>query len=183
MTFLIHSKRLTLREFNQNDAPLVAKLCHNPNLHHMTLSLPYPYTIEMAQEWISHHQAWRENKQRFEWAIVHTQTQQLIGAIGLSYHPIHHHGELGYWIGEPYWNQGYATEASIMLVKWAFNHGYHRLFARHFRFNPASRQVMEKAGFTYEGTQIDHVFKNGSYHTLEVCSIINPRIKEDHENH
>jgi [ribosomal protein S5]-alanine N-acetyltransferase len=174
MSESMNTARLTLREFNQEDAIMVAKLCHNPKLHEMTLSLPYPYTVEMAQEWISKHDNWRENKQRFEWAIVHTQTQHIVGAVGLGYHPTHHHGELGYWIGEPYWNQGYASEASIKIVEWAFNHGYHRLFARHFLFNPASRKVMEKAGFVYEGTQIDHVYKHGKFHTLEVCSIINP---------
>jgi [ribosomal protein S5]-alanine N-acetyltransferase len=174
----IYTSKLTLREFNQEDANMVAILCHNPKLHEMTLSLPYPYTIDMAQQWISLHESWRENKQRYEWAIVHTQTQQLIGAIGLGYHSTHQHGELGYWIGEPYWNQGYASEACVGIIDWAFKHDYHRIFARHFLFNPASRHVMEKAGLTYEGRQIDHVKKHGKFHTLEVCSIINPNAGE-----
>lgn len=98
-----------------------------------------------------------------------------MGAIGLGYHPTHNHGELGYWMGEPFWNQGYASEAAQAIIKWAFEvKNYHRVFARHFLFNPASRIVMEKAGMTYEGRQIEHMYKNGRYHTLDVCSIINP---------
>lgn len=172
---ILYTQRLTLRRFNLDDVFMVSKLCNNMILHEMTFSLPYPYTEAMAVEWIDRHDAWWQNNERYEWAIVHTQTNQLMGAIGLGYHPTHNHGELGYWMGEPFWNQGYASEAAQAIIKWAFEvKNYHRVFARHFLFNPASRKVMEKAGMTYEGRQIEHMYKNGRYHTLDVCSIINP---------
>lgn len=171
----LYTQRLTLRRFNRDDAIMVSKLCNNTVLHEMTLSLPYPYTETMAVEWIQRHEAWWDNNERYEWAIEHTQTKQLMGAIGLGYHPTHNHGEIGYWVGEPFWNQGYASEAAQAVIQWAFEEkNYHRVFARHFLFNHASRKVMEKAGMSYEGKQIDHIVKNGRYHTLEVCSIIHP---------
>ena len=171
----LHTPRLTLRAFHQDDSEMVAKLCHNKKLYDMTLSLPYPYTIEMAKSWIALHETWRQELQRFEWAIVHTQTNQLMGAIGLGYNRNHHHGEVGYWLGEPFWKQGYASEALKRVIEWAFNEQqYHRIFARHFLFNQASRKVMEKAGLTYEGTMVDHMLKDGKYITLDCLSIINP---------
>lgn len=170
----IKTDRLILRPFTFEDAKAVASLCHNKKLTEMTLSLPYPYTEEMAINWINQHAKWRDSKERFEWAITVKDTKELIGAIGLSHHLVFHHGELGYWIGEPYWNQGYASEAAVAIIKWAFTKmKFHRIFARHFQFNQASKRVMEKAGLVFEGRQIDHVFKDGKYHTLEVCSIIN----------
>jgi ribosomal-protein-alanine N-acetyltransferase len=169
------TSRLTLRAFTLDDSEMVAKLCHNRKIYDMTSSLPYPYTIDMAKSWIERHESWRHELQRFEWAIVHTQTNQLIGAIGLGYNRNHHHGEVGYWLGEPYWNQGYASEALQIVIKWAFTEQqYHRIYARHFIFNQASRKVMEKAGLTYEGTMVDHLLKNGQYVTLDCLSIINP---------
>ncbi len=171
----ITSSRLTLRAFTLDDSDMVAKLCHNKKIYDMTSSLPYPYTIEMAKSWIERHETWHQELQRFEWAIVHTQTNQLIGAIGLGYNRNHHHGEVGYWLGEPYWNQGYTSEALQSVIEWAFNkQQYHRILARHFTFNQASRKVMEKAGLTYEGSMVDHLLKNGQYVTLDCLSIINP---------
>lgn len=175
---LIKTKRLTLRLFSEDDAPMIAKHLNSKNMYDMTLSLPFPYTLEMAHDWITRHETWRNNGERFEWAIEHTQTKQLIGAVGLSYNKTHHHGELGYWIGEPYWNQGYASEASRAVIDWAFEDGgYHRIFARHFEFNPASQRVIEKSGLRHEGKQIEHVLKHGVYQTLDVYSIINPKGK------
>lgn len=175
----IHTPRLTLRAFSLDDSEIVSKLCNNKKLHDMTLSLPYPYTIDMAKSWIALHESWRQEFQRFEWAIVHTQTNQLMGAIGLGYNRNHHHGEVGYWLGEPFWNQGYASEALQHIIDWAFNEQhYHRIFARHFVHNPSSRKVMEKAGLRYEGTLIDHIFKDGQYITLDCLSIINPNTVE-----
>lgn len=173
---VLTTSRLILRAFTLDDSEIVAKLCHNKKIYEMTSSLPYPYTVEIAKSWIECHEGWCQEFQRFEWAIVHAQTNQLFGAIGLSYHREHHHGEVGYWLGEPYWNQGYATEALQCVIEWAFaEQHYHRIFARHFVFNLASRKVMEKSGLTYEGAMIDHLLKDGQYVTLECLSIIKPK--------
>ena len=60
---------------------------------------------------------------------------------------------MGYWIGRPYWGQGYATEAAAGAVGWAGADagasGW--VVAGHFADNPASGRVLEKAGFLYTG--------------------------------
>ena len=63
--------------------------------------------------------------------------------------------ELGYWIGAPYWSQGYATEAANAVVDYAFaveNHAALRAGAR--VTNPASRRVLEKCGFQWDGVEL-----------------------------
>ncbi len=61
-------------------------------------------------------------------------------------------GKLGYWIGRPFWNRGYATEAAAAIVRYAFaTQGLLRVEACHFLWNRASGRVMEKIGMRREG--------------------------------
>jgi RimJ/RimL family protein N-acetyltransferase len=60
--------------------------------------------------------------------------------------------EIGYALGRPFWNRGYATEAVRAALRWA-KHDWGRkvVVAGHFADNPASGQVLVKAGFLYTG--------------------------------
>jgi RimJ/RimL family protein N-acetyltransferase len=59
-------------------------------------------------------------------------------------------GELGYWIGEPYWGMGYCTEAARELIQFSFkNMGLDRIVAEHLTSNPASGKVMVNAGMAH----------------------------------
>ena len=62
--------------------------------------------------------------------------------------------ELGFWVGYPYWNQGYMTEAVRGTIDYCFNVlGLTRLWCGNFSDNPASGHVQEKCGFKYEYTR------------------------------
>ena len=81
--------------------------------------------------------------------------------------------ELGYWIGKPYWNSGYATEASRAVLKYGFEVlGLNRIHASHFRRNPASGRIMEKIGMKYEGCLRQHFKKWGKFEDLETYGIL-----------
>jgi RimJ/RimL family protein N-acetyltransferase len=59
--------------------------------------------------------------------------------------------EIGYWIGEPFWGRGIATEALVALTRYAVErHGLTRIFAVPFAYNAASCRVLEKAGYVLE---------------------------------
>ena len=61
--------------------------------------------------------------------------------------------EIGYWIGEPYWNKGYATKATNLLMDFAFNQlGLNKLWCGYYDGNEASKRVQEKCGFKYQYT-------------------------------
>ncbi|MGL4818468.1 MAG: GNAT family N-acetyltransferase [Bacilli bacterium] len=158
------SERLTLRPFTEQDAPTVAAFCNNPKLSRTTLSLPYPYSLEDALDWIAKTTDNLIEGRSYELAITDLVTGELYGCIGLSYHPVHRVGEMGYWIGEPYWGRGYATEAVRTLLRFAFEvKSYHKVFARHFASNPASGRVMLKNGMRREGVQRQQFLKDGVY--------------------
>jgi len=169
----ITTERLRLRPFELSDAERVSELCNNYNIYKSTLTLPHPYPIESALNWIPTHKENFDNDKSYEFAITDKNTGVLYGAIGLSNIKSHKNGEVGYWIGEPFWGNGYGTEALGALIDFAFNHkNYHRVFARCFESNPASGRVLQKVGMEYEGKQIDHIFKENKYETILMYGIV-----------
>ena len=72
--------------------------------------------------------------------------------------------ELGYWVGEPYWNRGIATKAIALITEHAFRElGLHRVEASVLVHNVASRKALEKNGFRLEGTAIQGAWKDGAF--------------------
>jgi RimJ/RimL family protein N-acetyltransferase len=125
-------------------------------------SYPQPYTNEDAWNWVSRNM-YPPYDQR-ELAIV------VDGAVagGMSFHPreeeFRYCLEFGYWLGEDYWGRGIMTEAVRLGVAYAFNtFDIHRIQAWAYAWNPASRRVLEKAGFTLEGCARKEVFKDGAF--------------------
>ena len=84
-----------------------------------------------------------------------------------------HQGELGYWIGVPYWGKGYCTEAGEALLEYGFTElDLNRIHASYFSRNPASGRVMEKLGMTYEGTRKQHILKWNKFEDLALKGIL-----------
>ena len=170
---IISTKRLLLRPFKLSDAEAVSLLCNDYDVHMGTLALPYPYTMAHALSWIPSHEENFEQDKAYEFAITDKTTETLYGCIGLSNHQNDRNGEVGYWVGKAFWGNGYASEALVGVIDFAFSRkNYHRVYGRHFESNPASGRVMEKAGMVYEGKQIDHIVKNGNFETLLLYGII-----------
>jgi ribosomal-protein-alanine N-acetyltransferase len=97
----------------------------------------------------------------------------LVGAIGLGIEPEHSRAELGYWVGVPFWREGYATEAGREVVRYAFEElGLNRVYAFHFTRNPASGRVLEKIGMTHEGARRAHTLKGSEYLDNEAYGIL-----------
>ncbi|MFB4158493.1 GNAT family N-acetyltransferase [Geomicrobium sp. JSM 1781026] len=157
--YRIVTERLVLRTLRMADAKQVATLCNNKKLYESTLHLPFPYAVADAKAWIAH-----ETKNTYRWAITTEDAKKVIGSMSLSENAQHGHGEIGYWLGEPYWGRGYATEAACAVLEWGFqSKGFHRIYGRHMTFNPASGRVLEKCGMKKEGVLREHVHKDGAF--------------------
>lgn len=158
----LETRRLMLRPFTLLDAPAVKRLAGDRRVADTTLNIPHPYEDGMAEGWISGHQEAYERGDAVTWAIVRRQDEALVGAIGLRIDTTHDRAEMGYWVGVPYWNKGYCTEAGRAVAGYVFGtRGLNRLYATHLARNPASGRVMQKVGMTYEGTLRQHVQKWG----------------------
>jgi RimJ/RimL family protein N-acetyltransferase len=70
--------------------------------------------------------------------------------------------EIGYWLAEPFWGRGIATEAVVAVTQYAIaTHRITRVFALPFASNAASCRVLEKAGYALEGRLRRSAIKDG----------------------
>lgn len=143
------SERLILRPYSMADAPMVQKLAGDKRIADMVTNLPHPYLDGMAEDWIGNHKSWFETRDTVAYAIILRESDELVGTISLNMIE-GERANLGYWIGVPYWGNGYCTEAAKEIIKFGFeNYGLSELFATHLKLNPASGKVMKKNGFKY----------------------------------
>ena len=165
--------RLKLRPFSLDDAPAVRKLAGSPAIADTTLNIPHPYGEGMAEAWIATHPEKYEKGEGATFAIVRRADGALLGAIGIHPREAHSRAEIGYWIGEPYWGQGIATEAARAVVDYGFGTlGLNRIYAFHFGRNPASGRVMQKLGMRHEGVLRRHIRKGEQYEDLVTYGIL-----------
>ena len=165
----LHTARLTLRPFVLQDADTVRALAGDYAVYRMTANLPHPYEEGMAERWIATHAHEFYSAGHIVLAITHQQTAALMGCVGLVHKLQYQQAELGYWIGVPFWGQGYATEAVQAVMHYGFEvMQLHKIKARHLAINPASWRVMQKAGMQYEATLRDDIFKDGSFHDVMI---------------
>jgi RimJ/RimL family protein N-acetyltransferase len=152
--------RLTIRSWRIDDAPHIAPLANNRAIwRNLRDRFPHPYTVADAEAFIAASLA-REPEAQF--AI--TLEDAAIGSIGLipGTDIYRRSAEFGYWLGEPYWGRGYASEAIRGVSDWALEHlGLARLYAMVFTWNPASARALEKGGFVRESTARCAAFKDG----------------------
>jgi len=169
----LDTARLTLRKFRVSDAPVVEELAGAVEVAEMTLNIPHPYEVGLAEEWFQTHQSDYELGEGVVFAMVNKETLDLIGAIGLIITPRYSRAELGYWIGKPFWGKGFATEAAHELLRFGFQElKLNRIYATHMTQNPASGRVMEKLGMTREGILRQHALKWDKFVDLATYGIL-----------
>ncbi|RKU38775.1 GNAT family N-acetyltransferase [Candidatus Poribacteria bacterium] len=158
------TERLLLRSLTLEDAPDVQRLAGEYAVASTVCAIPHPYEDGMAEEWIRSCYNDYEKDEVLHFAITLRTDKNLIGAIGLELEQEHERAELGYWIGKPYWNHGYATEAAQAVVAYSFETlKLNRIYAYHFTRNPASGRVLEKVGMRPEGRRRQHTKKWGIF--------------------
>lgn len=168
-----------LREWKQEDAEALVIAANNKNIAaNLRNVFPHPYTLEDAEAYISdclsHH-----DRRQITRAVVVEETA--VGSISVFVKDdvYEKSGELGYWLSEAHWGKGIMTEAVRQICREAFSKwDIIRIFAEPFDYNRGSRRVLEKAGFTYEGTMRNGVFKNGKVHSYCLYSLLREEMEE-----
>lgn len=169
----ITTERLVLRPFALSDAADVQRLAGDRAVADTTLNVPHPYPDGAAERWISDHAERFERREILTLAVTLRDGGTLAGCISLRLHDEHDRAEMGYWMGVPYWNQGYCSEAARAVIAYGFKQmGLNRIYAHHLVRNPASGRVMQKAGMVYEGALRQHIRKNGRYEDIASYGIL-----------
>ena len=162
---------IAIREWKIEDKIELARNLNNIKiLNNLRDGIPYPYSEKDAEEFITSMLSSDKNK-TFAFAI--TLKHKVIGSIGIfRCDNIHFRtAEIGYFIGEQYWGNGFMTSALMQACDYIFeNTDIIRIFAEPFAFNTASCRVLEKAGFTCEGLLRSNAFKNGNIIDMKMYS-------------
>lgn len=144
----VSTPRLTLARPSLAHVPPMAVLANNARIHQVLSRLPHPYSEWHGREFVT---TIARGPTEHAWAIL--QDGAFIGTIGLHIQP-DRLPELGYWLGEPHWGYGFATEAGQAVVTAAKAAGARGLHARALVENTASRNVLTKLGFIEIGQSV-----------------------------
>lgn len=162
-----------IRKWRLSDAADLAAALSNPKiLDNLRDGLPYPYTEQDGEDYISAMLSADENE-TFAFAI--TVDDRAVGSIGVFRQGNIHRqtAELGYYIAEEHWGKGFMTEAVRQVCRYVFeNSDIIRIYAEPFAFNAASCRVLEKAGFNCEGTLRSNAVKNGRVIDVKMYSLL-----------
>lgn len=162
---IFKTERLTLRPWKEEDAKSLYHLAKNPKIGPVAGWPPHE-SVEDSLNIIRTVFAKRET-----YAIAKDDVP--IGCVGLLFHPDTNHWwgegavELGYWIGEEYWGNGYALEASKRIVQRAFEDlNVTEIYASYRIENNQSKRVLEKLGFEFYAELMNENYLNESFREI-----------------
>ena len=168
--------KIELREYRLEDIPQLTLLANNYEVSkYLRNSFPHPYLEKDASAFIKYVTSLPIEK-GLELAII--VDDHFVGTIGITFQQdiYFHTCELGYWLGEPFWNQGIITKAIKMIVPYLFeNFPIHKITAEVFSNNTGSQKALEKNGFVLEATLVEHIYKENQYQDLKIYSLLNPK--------
>ena len=152
-----------LRPWQRSDAEALVRYANNRKVWlNLRDRFPHPYDAAAAGWWLD----LQESGAGPEYAFAIELDGESVGGIGVSPHDdvAVKTAEIGYWIGEPFWGRGLATNALRLLTEWAFGApelDLVRIEAHVFAWNAASARVLEKVGYEREALLRNSVFKDG----------------------
>lgn len=141
------TERLLLRPVWPEDWEMILWAIGDERVVRNLARAPWPYLPEHARDFASRGQ--HPRYPAFLLTLPEAQGSRLIGCAGLGETPTG--AELGYWIAQPYWGRGYATEGTRGVLEVARLLGHRRIEAGHYLDNPASGRVLRKLGFQPTG--------------------------------
>ncbi|MDH6357109.1 GNAT family N-acetyltransferase [Parabacteroides sp. PF5-9] len=160
--FPIQKENFEIRPWKLEDAESLSEQANNVNIwNNVRDGFPHPYTKKNGKAFI------KECLKRsfpLDYAIV--VDGKAVGGVGfiLQSDVERYNAELGYWIGEAYWNKGIITEAVRAAIRIVFQEtDIARIYACAYAYNTASMRVMEKNGFRKVGVMEKAAFKNGAF--------------------
>lgn len=167
---IINTPRLRLRPWKDMDAPELYELARDPRIGMLCGWKPYE-GIDDAHEALSTFLAAPDS-----YAVTLGSTGELVGSIALRIDtgsPEATVADIGYWIGVPYWGNGYATEAGNAIIERARDLGIKTIVLKYFDGNGASRRVSEKLGFAWRSREEDVEYPLiGKRHTVHRTELV-----------
>lgn len=172
-----------LREQNLNDIQDFLDYYSNPEVcKYILASIPkniYEAEIELKY-WIDLYR----NRKTIYWAIARKSDNKMIGAAGFNnWDHYNNRTEISYDLAREYWHQGICSKALKKIVDFAFTKmQLNRIQASTLKENIGSIKVLEKTGFTYDGTLQEYRYHMGKYYNIELYAITYKLWRQKHLN-
>lgn len=157
--------RLLLRQYARGDGDAVWQVIRRPEIYATTAYIPQTYPRPRVDWWFGMISSAIRNRTGYELGMFDRKTGQYIGNVGIiNVRREMHSASVAYFVDPKKWGQGYATEGCNAMLRFAFEElGLFRVAGTCMAHNPASRRVMEKLGFSFEGVARAELFKDGRY--------------------
>ena len=170
---MLQHKNITLRSLTNDDKETLAQFANNKKVwDNVRDILPHPYTMDDAVFFIN---LTKQENPQVSFAIEYDGA--FCGMIGLKPQQDVYirTAEIGYWLGEPFWNKGIITASVKLITDYGFNElKFIRIHTGIFEYNQSSMRVLEKNGYTKDGVFKKSIFKNGKIWDEHRYSKINP---------
>lgn len=151
---ILQTERLILRPWQDSDAEYLYKYASSPEVG-PAAGWPVHTSVENSRQIIRNVLSAPET-----YAIIDKSTGHAIGSIGIKIGKAsildlsETEGEIGYWIGVPFWGQGLIPEATKAIIQHGFqNLKLSKLWCAYYDGNIKSKRVQEKCGFVYQFTK------------------------------
>jgi len=160
--------RLSLRGIRAEDIDFIYEGLSDPRVTaYYAVAFPTLEATREQMDWYA--EIWRQRSGLW-WSIRRRESGELVGAVGFNnYEAGNRRAEIGYWLLPQFWGRGYASEALEVVIRAAFDElRLHRIEAYVEQGNTASGRLLDRLGFTHEGTLRECEFKDGTYIDLLV---------------
>ena len=172
--YTITDGRLYLRPYKISDAQALSDMTSRDEIYRTTYNIQREFDEEHARWWIKFNANCRRTGTSYEFGIFESATDRLVGNIGIvNVNSRCRHATLAYYVHPEKWGQGIATDAGRMMLQYAFRSlDLNRVGAVCMSDNTASRRVLDKLGFAFEGIARQEIMKDGRYYDVAHYGIL-----------
>ena len=152
---VFETQRLILKEVTPADIPSYKKYFVNYSvISQLSSVVPWPYPDDGVEYFLNNFIFPEQGNSRWAWGLfLKENPNELIGVVDLWRKGVPENR--GFWLGEPFWNQGYMTEAVMPIMDYAFSDlGFEKLCFSNALGNKKSRRIKEKTGATLTGVRL-----------------------------
>ncbi len=170
-------EHFTLRKLKYSDASSITKHITRDIVRYVS-NIPYPYTEQHGKDFVQRSRKNWKNKTELVYGIEIN--NQIVGICSLTdISQTNRHATIGYWLAQEYWGKKIITQAATKIVEIAFiTLNLHRITAECFEENLASKHIIEKLDFSYEGTKRDALYRENHWHNILCYSLLETEYKK-----
>lgn len=171
-----NTPRLRLDRMTQSDRDAIFSVFSDPQVvaHYDVEQFVNVYEAERLVEYFDARYAADSG---IRWAIRDAHSGQYMGSCGFTnWNEFDHSAVISYELAPAFWQQGYASEAIKTIINYVFSQDFHfyvhRIEALILPTNEASKKLLQRFGFQYEGTLRGKCYWNERFHDMDMYGLL-----------